>query len=106
MSNIKISIVYALTYKQYLCNLNVPIGTTVKEAIIASNFLVLHKEIDLDKNKVGIFNKLVELNSLLKNGDRVEIYRPLIRDPKEIRRQRIKRTAINNIKNKQKDSFK
>lgn len=65
----------------------------MEEAIIASGLLELRKDIDLKKNKVGIYSRPVKLADTLNDGDRVEIYRPLIADPKELRRQRAERAA-------------
>lgn len=85
---IRIEIAYALPHKQALVSLDLPAGTTVEGAIQQSQVLRRFPEIDLAKNKVGIFSKLVSLDTVLRDRDRVEIYRPLIADPKEIRRQR------------------
>jgi hypothetical protein len=63
-------------------------GATVKDAIRASGVLDEFPEIDLASNKVGIFSKLVKLDEAVRDKDRVEIYRPLIADPKEVRRKR------------------
>jgi uncharacterized protein len=66
-----------------------PQGCTVQRAIDASGLLQKHPEIDLAKlNKLGVFAKLVKADTLLRDKDRVEIYRPLIADPKEVRRKR------------------
>jgi len=86
--NINIEVVYALPDEQLLLRKSVPGGTTVAEAIQASGMLGKHPEIDLDKNKLGIFGKLTKPETVLRDRDRVEIYRPLIADPKEIRRKR------------------
>ena len=85
---IRVEIAYALPHKQALVSLDLPVGTTVEHALQQSGVLRLFSEIDLAKNKVGIFSKLVSLDTVLRDRDRVEIYRPLIADPKEIRRQR------------------
>lgn len=85
---IHIEIVYALTHEQTLLKQSVPAGATVAEAIHASGILAKHAEIDLGKNKLGIFGKLTKSDTLLRDKDRIEIYRPLIADPKEVRRQR------------------
>lgn len=88
---IGIELAYALPTQQVLLKLEVPGGATVEDAIRNSGVLVQFPEIDLvSKNKVGIFSKLVPLDTVLRDKDRVEIYRPLIADPKEIRRQRAK----------------
>jgi putative ubiquitin-RnfH superfamily antitoxin RatB of RatAB toxin-antitoxin module len=86
--NITIEVVYALAHEQTLLKQQLPIGVTVAEAINASGILAKHPEIDLAKNKLGIFGKLTKTDAVLRDKDRVEIYRPLIADPKEVRRQR------------------
>lgn len=65
-----------------------PSGTTIKEAIEFSEALSLFPEIDLNRNKVGIFSKIKDTQTILNDGDRVEIYRELKVDPKEARRRR------------------
>ena len=65
-----------------------PAGTTVAEGIRLSGVLDKHPEIDLAVNKLGIFGKLTKADAVLRNRDRIEIYRPLIADPKEVRRKR------------------
>lgn len=79
----------------YVMALEVMPGTTIKQAIKLSGLLEQHPEIDLDKNGVGVFNKLREPDDLVNDGDRVEIYRPLQADPKEARRRRARRQAGN-----------
>ncbi len=86
--SINIEIVYALPQKQDLVHLDLPAGSTVQQAIEASGLRLKHPEIDLVKNKVGVFGKLTKLDAPLRDRDRVEIYRPLIADPKEVRRKR------------------
>ncbi|EIV2971661.1 RnfH family protein [Cronobacter sakazakii] len=90
---IQVEVAYALPEKQYLRKVKLPAGASVEEAIIASGLLELRKDIDLKKNKVGIYSRPVKLADTLNDGDRVEIYRPLIADPKELRRQRAERAA-------------
>lgn len=85
---ITIEVVYALAHEQTLLKLTLPAGVSVAEAIQASGVLDKHPEIDLAKNKLGIFGKLTKADTPLRDKDRVEIYRPLIADPKEVRRQR------------------
>ncbi|WP_213990028.1 RnfH family protein [Sodalis sp. dw_96] len=92
MPDIRVEVVYALPERQYLYPLTLPAGSTLKQAIDASGILALRTEIDLDKNKVGIFSRSAALEDILNDGDRVEIYRPLLMDPKELRRQRAERT--------------
>jgi uncharacterized protein len=85
---IDIEVVYALPGEQMLLRQSVPAGATVADAIHASGVLEKHPEIDLDKNKLGIFGKLTKADTVLRDKDRIEIYRPLISDPKEVRRKR------------------
>jgi len=85
---VHIEVVYALQGRQKVVTLALPGGTTVREAIERSGVLAEFPEIDLAKNKLGIWNKLAKPDVVLRDKDRVEIYRPLIADPKEVRRQR------------------
>jgi len=83
-----VEVVYALPQKQEIVLLKLPVGATVRQAIEASGLLQKYSEIDLAKNKLGVFAKLVKPDAALRDKDRVEIYRPLIADPKEVRKQR------------------
>ncbi|MDX1811919.1 MAG: RnfH family protein, partial [Gammaproteobacteria bacterium] len=75
--------------EQVIHALEVEEGTTVKELIELSGLLEKYPDIELNKtNKIGIFGKLTKPDTVLREKDRVEIYRPLIADPKEIRRKR------------------
>ncbi len=85
---LSIEVCYALPNKQEVARVNLPEGASVQQALEASGFLTKYPEIDIKKNKFGIWNKLSKLDSVLRNQDRVEIYRPLIADPKEVRKQR------------------
>ncbi|MDD3884575.1 MAG: RnfH family protein [Gallionella sp.] len=87
-SQIEIELVYALPGKQTLLRQRVPPGTTVTQAIESSGLLEKYPEINLSANKLGIFGKLTKGDVVLREKDRVEIYRPLIADPKEVRRKR------------------
>ena len=93
MPEIVVEVVYALPEKQYLRSVKLEEGSTVEQAIRASGLLELRRDIDLASNKIGIYSRPVKLNDPLTDGDRVEIYRPLIADPKEMRRQRAERSA-------------
>ena len=84
----KIEVAYALRHKQTLLNIEVGDNASVEDAILQSNILKKYPEINLKKNKVGIFGKITSLDVKLREKDRVEIYRPLIADPKEVRKQR------------------
>ncbi|MEO3323529.1 RnfH family protein [Enterobacter cloacae] len=90
---IAVEVVYALPEKQYLQRVTLEEGATVEASIRASGILELRRDIDLAKNKVGIYSRPVKLGDVLKEGDRVEIYRPLIADPKELRRQRAEKSG-------------
>jgi uncharacterized protein len=85
---IDIEIVYALPSEQILLKRSVTAGTTVADAIKASGMIDKYPEIDPDKNKLGIFGRLTKADAVLRDKDRIEIYRSLIADPKEVRRKR------------------
>ena len=93
VDQITIEVCYARPDLQELVELCVDSGTTLKQAIERSGIMDRFPEINLAKNKVGIFGKLKSLQQILRDGDRVEIYRPLIADPKEVRRHRAAATA-------------
>jgi hypothetical protein len=88
---LSVEIAYALPETQLLIELEVVAGTTVGEAIENSGILQRFPQIDLSRQKIGIFGKVVEPDRVLSSGDRVEIYRPLIADPKDARRRRAKK---------------
>jgi putative ubiquitin-RnfH superfamily antitoxin RatB of RatAB toxin-antitoxin module len=89
MSNeILVEVAYALPKQQLILQLKVPEGTTAEQAVSQSGIQKKFPEIDLAQNKLGIFGKLVKSDTVLRERDRVEIYRTLIADPKEVRRQR------------------
>lgn len=85
---LNIEVCYAQAGKQDVVRLQLPVGATLGEALETSGLLVKYPEIDLKKNKLGIFAKLSKPDTVLRDRDRVEIYRPLIADPKEVRKQR------------------
>lgn len=78
-----VTVVYALPQKQFLEELDVADGTTAAEAVQMSGLPEKHPEIDLSVNKLGIFAKLIKADQLLRDGDRVEIYRSLPRKPRD-----------------------
>ena len=80
--------VYALPERQVVAAAEVEPGATVREAIEASGILREFPEIDLRRNRVGVFGRLRGLDEAVQPGDRIEIYRPLPADPKEMRRRR------------------
>lgn len=87
ISGMTVEVAYALPEKQTLLSFQVPVNTTVMQAIESSGILALHPEIDLARQKLGIFGRLAKPSEALLPGDRVEIYRPLKADPKEVRRR-------------------
>ena len=85
---LRIEVAYALAERQVLIPLHLPPHSTVEEAILRSKIVEQFPEIDLSSAKVGIFGKLSKLTAVLRDGDRIEIYRPLLADPKALRKQR------------------
>jgi len=85
---ITIELIYALPDEQDLITIEVKQGTNVEQAIKQSGLLERYPQIDLKVNKVGIFSKVAKLDAELREGDRIEIYRPLIADPKEVRKRK------------------
>jgi len=85
---INVEVVYALPGEQRLFEQQLPDGTTVAEAVRLCGVLDEYPEIDLAASKLGIFGKLVKADAGLRGRDRIEIYRPLLADPKEVRRRR------------------
>lgn len=85
---IHVEVVYALQDRQKVMMLQLPAGASLREAVERSGLMAEFPEIDLAVNKFGIWNKLAKPDAVLRDNDRVEIYRPLIADPKEVRRQR------------------
>ncbi len=87
-STIQVQVCYALADKVYLQDVTIPAASAIQDAIVASGVLQQYPEIELATARVGIFGKLKALDSLLQQGDRVEIYRPLQAEPMESRRRR------------------
>lgn len=90
-STIKVEVAYALPEKQAILEVEVAEGTTVLEAARLSGITGKFEGVDLDNAKFGIFGKVSAPTQVLRAGDRVEIYRPLIADPKEVRKARAAR---------------
>ncbi len=88
-SEIIVEVAYALPKEQVIVPIKVNEGITAEQAIKSSGIMAKYPEIDLAVNKVGIFGKLTKLDAPLRHLDRVEIYRALISDPKEVRKQRV-----------------
>ncbi len=87
-NHITVEVAYALPHQQMIIPVQVAPETTAEQAVKASGIMAKFPEIDLSINQVGIFGKLTKLDTPLRHLDRVEIYRPLIADPKEVRKQR------------------
>lgn len=85
---INIEVVYALPHEQVLLKVQAQQGATVAEVIKLSGVMERNPDIDLDKNKLGIYGKLTKADAVLRDKDRIEVYRPLLADPKEVRRKR------------------
>jgi len=83
-----VEVAYAAADRQAVKMLSLPVGSHVEAAIRASGLLELFPEIDLTVNRVGVFGERVELDTELRDGERVEIYRPLLADPKQARQKR------------------
>ena len=88
-NTLHIEVAYALPDEQRIFELEVAADCDVEQAIKRSGVLEAYPNIDLASDKVGIFGKICKLNASLRNKDRIEIYRKLIADPKESRRQKV-----------------
>lgn len=86
--NINVEVVYALPDRQTLLEVAVPAGATVEEVLQLSRIAEKHPEINLATSKLGIFGKLTKSDAVVRERDRIEVYRPLLADPKEVRRRR------------------
>lgn len=85
---IHVEVVYARPERQDVIRLQLPVGSTLQQAMEASGLAATYPETDFGAFKFGIFSKLAKSDAVLRDRDRVEIYRPLIADPKEVRKQR------------------
>ena len=83
-----IEVVYPLPHEQLLFTAELPNGATLKDGILASGILKHYPDLVLEQLTVGVFGKLAALDTTLNARDRIEIYRPLLADPKEVRKQR------------------
>jgi len=91
---ISVEVTLAMPERQVLVALEISTGSTIADAIEQSGVPGMFDDFELDPEKVGIFGHKAGMDQVLRDGDRVEIYRPLIADPKEVRRQR----ALNQAK--------
>src|ERR1700742_2560400 len=89
---LSIEVCYALPNEQVLIPVELLEGATVQQALDASGILKRYPQIDLEKQKVGVFGKLKPLDTVLADHDPVEIYRPLSVDPKAARQRRVEKT--------------
>ena len=92
-ATIAVQVCYARMDRQFLLPLDVATGTTIQQAIERSGIVELAPEIDISVWRVGIYGKLKTLDTVLREHDRVEIYRPLIADPKDSRRRRANKSG-------------
>lgn len=90
VDSINVEVAYATPEKQIIRAVNVDAGTTIGAAIVQSGIMMDFPdlELELEEAAVGLFGKVAAMTTVLSDGDRVEIYRPLIADPKEVRRKR------------------
>ena len=85
---IHVEVVYATLEQQEMVSLELPAGSTLADAIDQSGLAEKFDGLEVEPSRVGIFGQKAKLDQVLREGDRVEIYRPLLADPKEVRRQR------------------
>ena len=93
VNNIQVEVAYACPEVQAILPVNVPVGATVEEAIAASDILKDFPDINLGDTRVGVFSEWVSLKHVVRAGDRIEIYRPLVVDPKQARLLKVKKTT-------------
>lgn len=103
MSKINIEIVCVVAEKQKCVSLSVPMGTTAKEAIVLSQLAQEFSQINLDHLDIGVYSEKITEDYILSDNDRIEIYQPLLLDPKDLRRQKAliaeKRKKNKNVSN-------
>ncbi len=92
-STLRVQVSYACAAQEFLRELEVEEGTTIEQAIALSGVSEAAPEIDLTQQPVGLYGKKKPLDTVLRERDRIEIYRPLVADPKETRRRRAAKTA-------------
>lgn len=97
---INIEVVYGTPLSQQIIEIIVDTDTTIEEAIKASGILTAYPEIDLTINNVGIWNRSAKLTDKVNDLDRIEIYRPLLADPKEVRKRRAEKAKEEGRANK------
>jgi putative ubiquitin-RnfH superfamily antitoxin RatB of RatAB toxin-antitoxin module len=90
IKKISVEVAYATPHQQKILSVQVEENSTIEEVIECSGLLKLFPQINLTEQKVGVFSKQKKLTDRVKEGDRVEIYRPLLIDPKEARKRKAK----------------
>jgi len=93
-SKITVEVVYGVPHKQKILTLLVDADITVEQAIIDSGVIALFPEINLAINKVGVWNRTVKLSETVNDLDRIEVYRPLLSDPKDVRKRRAEKAKL------------
>lgn len=88
LEQLAIEVVYGTPTRQEIINCTIGVNTTVEQAILSSGIIEEFPEIDLAVNNVGIWNRAAKLTDIVKDLDRIEVYRPLLADPKEVRKRR------------------
>ena len=91
---VTIEVVYGTPHKQKILTLSMPENMTVEQVIIDSGIITLFPEIDLAINKVGVWNRAVKLSEIANDLDRIEVYRPLLADPKDVRKRRAEKAKL------------
>lgn len=87
-TKINVEVIYALPQEQITFKVSVEQGATALQVIEASGILIKYPEIEFTVNKLGIYSRLIKLDTVIADGERIEIYRPLTADPKEMRKRR------------------
>lgn len=87
----RVEVVFAQAHRQWRRAVELPPGATVLDAITASGLLVAFPDLKVEEGMVGVWYRVRPLDTPLRDGDRVEIYRPLRADPKQARRERVRR---------------
>ncbi|ALU41496.1 MULTISPECIES: RnfH family protein [Pseudoalteromonas] len=97
---IQVEVVFALPDKATTLSVDVAEGTSVEQVVLQSGILERCPEIDPTNLSLGVWNRTVKLNHVVRAGDRIEVYRPLIADPKEARRRRAEKAKEEGRANK------
>jgi len=84
-----VGVCYAQADRQIWLRIDVPEDSTIKDVINISGILNQYPEIDLESQKVGVFGKIAKLDTIVKDGERVEIYRKITADPQQVQRRRV-----------------